>query len=155
MSPILAAILDSEKAKPIASSHPGKILSTYHEQSKNAKNDCYQRLHTSAQIWASASGLISVARKHPWVVELSAYSRIYIRGNVSLYSRSCWMFPVEVSYYPQVLPYKAAVSLQVVCVCLPPFFRHDRRTATKFGTPMRIDLGAVLKKLPPPQGGEF
>ena len=32
-----AAILDSEKAKPIASSHPGKILSTYQVLSKNAK----------------------------------------------------------------------------------------------------------------------
>ena len=62
VSPTLAAILDSEKAKPIASSQPGKIVSTYQELSKNAKkNDCYQRLHTSAQIlWASASGLIIV-----------------------------------------------------------------------------------------------
>ena len=34
---------------------------------------------------------------------------------------------------------KAAVSL-CLSVCLyPPFFRHDRRTATKYGTHIRID----------------
>ena len=32
-----AAILDSEKAKPMASSHPGQISSTYQELMKNAK----------------------------------------------------------------------------------------------------------------------
>ena len=31
-----------------------------------------------------------------------------------------------------------------LCVCLyPPFFRHDRLTATKFGTHMRIDPGII------------
>ena len=33
-----------------------------------------------------------------------------------------------------------------VCVCTPPplFFRHDRRTATKFGRHVRIDTGLAL-----------
>ena len=35
--PSLAAILDSEKAKPLASSHPGKISSVPQELLKNAK----------------------------------------------------------------------------------------------------------------------
>ena len=31
-----------------------------------------------------------------------------------------------------------------VCVCLQcPLFRHDHRTATKFATHMRIDLGMI------------
>ena len=34
---MLAAILDSEKAKPMASSHPGQISSTQQELMKNAK----------------------------------------------------------------------------------------------------------------------
>ena len=29
-------------------------------------------------------------------------------------------------------------------VCTPPFFRHDRRTATKFGTHIRVDMGLIL-----------
>ena len=49
--------------------------------------------------------------------------------------------------------YKAAVSL-AVCLCMwvsasPLFFRHDRRTATKFGTHIPIDMG---KKLTHPSG---
>ena len=33
-----------------------------------------------------------------------------------------------------------------LCVCTPPppFFRHDRRNATKFGTHIRIDMGLIL-----------
>ena len=34
---MLAAILDSENAKPMATSHSGQISSTYQEQIKNAK----------------------------------------------------------------------------------------------------------------------
>ena len=30
-----------------------------------------------------------------------------------------------------------------VRVCVPPFFRHDRLTATKFGTHIRIDPGII------------
>ena len=35
-----------------------------------------------------------------------------------------------------------------VCVCLSvtPFFRHDRVTATKFGTHVRIDPGIIRTK---------
>ena len=45
-----------------------------------------------------------------------------------------------------------------VCLSVPPFFRHDRRTATKFSTHIRIDrygTGSHLKKLthPTPGGG--
>ena len=47
--------------------------------------------------------------------------------------------------------YKAAVSLCLsvflsVClsVCLYPPFRHDRRTATKFGTHIRVDMGLIF-----------
>ena len=51
--------------------------------------------------------------------------------------------------------YKAAVSL-CVCVCLyPPFFRHDRRIATKFGMHMRIDPAGnhrIKKTFDPPHG---
>ena len=49
--------------------------------------------------------------------------------------------------------YKAAVSLCVcgracvracgACLSVSLFFQHDRRTATKFGTHMRIDLGII------------
>ena len=46
---------------------------------------------------------------------------------------------IGVVMVPIYLLYKAAASL-----CLyPPFFRHDRLTATKFGTHMRIDLGII------------
>ena len=39
---------------------------------------------------------------------------------------------------------KAVVSL-CLCVCLyPPFFRHDCRTATKFGTHIRIGMALAL-----------
>ena len=45
------------------------------------------------------------------------------------------------------LLYKAAVSLCVcVSVCTPLFFRHDRLTAAKFGTHMRIDPGVIRTK---------
>ena len=36
------------------------------------------------------------------------------------------------------LLYKAAVFF--VCLSIPPLFRHDRRTATKFGTHIRVDI---------------
>ena len=35
--------------------------------------------------------------------------------------------------------YKAAMSLCLSVCTPPPFFRHDRRTATNFGTHIRID----------------
>ena len=43
------------------------------------------------------------------------------------------------------------------CLSVPPlFFRHDRRTATKFGTHIRVDTGLILslKKFthPTPEG---
>ena len=41
--------------------------------------------------------------------------------------------------------YKAAASLCLsVCLYPPPLFRHDRRTAKKFGTHIRIDTGLAL-----------
>ena len=41
------------------------------------------------------------------------------------------------------LLYKVAVFF--VCLSVPPiFFRHDRRTATKFGTHIRVDMGLIL-----------
>ena len=43
------------------------------------------------------------------------------------------------------LLYKAAVFF--VCLSVPPppfFFRHDRRTATKFGKHIRVDMGLIL-----------
>ena len=42
------------------------------------------------------------------------------------------------------------------CLSVPPlFFRHDRRTATKFGTHIRVDTGLILslKIFYPPQRG--
>ena len=39
------------------------------------------------------------------------------------------------------------IKLQLPFVCLsvyPIFFRHDRRTATKFGTHIRVDMGLIL-----------
>ena len=41
---------------------------------------------------------------------------------------------------------KLQFSLSVyLSVCTPPpFFRHDRRTATKFGTHVRVDMGLIL-----------
>ena len=43
------------------------------------------------------------------------------------------------------LYYKTAASLVCLCVCTPPpFFRHDQRTATKFGTHIRVDMGLIL-----------
>ena len=48
------------------------------------------------------------------------------------------------SSYTYRLLYKAAVSL-CLSVCLSPFFfRHDRQTATKFGTYIRVDMGLIL-----------
>ena len=48
--------------------------------------------------------------------------------------------------------YKAAVSL-CLSVCLyPPFFRHDRRTATKFGTHIWIDCLSPKKLTYPTPG---
>ena len=42
------------------------------------------------------------------------------------------------------LLYKAIKSICLyVCLSVPPPFRHDRRTATKFGMHMRIDLGII------------
>ena len=35
------------------------------------------------------------------------------------------------------------IKLQRPFVCTP-FFRHDRQTATKFGTHIRIDMGLIL-----------
>ena len=51
--------------------------------------------------------------------------------------------------------YKDATVLLSVCVCLSvsPFFRHDRRTVTKFGMHMRIDRGMVRTEGEP--GGIF
>ena len=47
--------------------------------------------------------------------------------------------------------YKAAISL---CLSVPPFFRHDRRTATKFGTHSgRYGTYSQLKNVDPPRGG--
>ena len=41
-----------------------------------------------------------------------------------------------------------------VCLSVPPFFRHDHQTATKFGTHAdRSGNGSYLKLCPPPQGG--
>ena len=50
------------------------------------------------------------------------------------------------------LLYKAAVFFVWLSVCTPPLFRHDRRTATKFGTHIRVDTGLILsfKKICPP-----
>ena len=50
------------------------------------------------------------------------------------------------------------IKLQRPFVCLsPPFFRHDRRTTTKFGTHIRVDMGLILSEKTiwptPPQGG--
>ena len=42
------------------------------------------------------------------------------------------------------LLYKAAVFIVCLSVCTPPLFRHDRRTATKFGTHIRVDTGLIL-----------
>ena len=45
------------------------------------------------------------------------------------------------------LLYKAAEIFVCLSACLsvpPPFFRHDRRTATKFGTHVRVDTGPIL-----------
>ena len=56
---------------------------------------------------------------------------------------------------------QATIKLQrpFVClsVCTPPFFRHDRRTATKFGTHMRVDMGLILsqKNVTHPTPGGF
>ena len=56
--PSLAAILDSEKAKPLASSHPGKISSVPQELLKNAKK---WLLPNIARFHACATGLIGMA----------------------------------------------------------------------------------------------
>ena len=53
--PSLAAILDSEKAKPLASSHPGKISSVPQELLKNAKK---WLLPNIARFHACATGLL-------------------------------------------------------------------------------------------------
>ena len=39
--------------------------------------------------------------------------------------------------------YEAAVSF-CLSVPPPPLFRHERRTATKFGTHIRVDMGLIL-----------
>ena len=45
------------------------------------------------------------------------------------------------------------IKLQYPYVCTP-FFRHDRRTAPKFGTHIRVDTGlAHLKNGPTPPKG--
>ena len=46
-----------------------------------------------------------------------------------------------------LLLYKAAEIFVCLSVCLsvtPLFFRHDRRTATKFDTHVRVDTGLIL-----------
>ena len=52
---------------------------------------------------------------------------------------------------PASLLYKAAEIFVCLSACLsvclyppPLFFRHDRRTATKFGTHIRLDMGLIL-----------
>ena len=55
----------------------------------------------------------------------------------------CFFFAKYVIYY-----IKAAVVFVCLYVCLYPppplYFRHDRRTATKFGTHTRVDMGLIL-----------
>ena len=72
--------------------------------------------------------------------------------------------PMDPPKHPHVaLIYYIKRPSVCVCVCLsvPLFFRHDRRTATKFGTQMRFDLGIIRTETnlthPTPEGpmGDF
>ena len=98
---------------------------------------------------------------HLMLVNLSPWHNNYaeskVNGRFSRRFLPCWFFTGR-HRQPEHLLYKAAVSLFLsVClsVCLllclsvcqsvpPPPFRHDRRTATKFGTHIRIDTGLAL-----------
>ena len=40
--------------------------------------------------------------------------------------------------------YYIKLQLPFVCLSVRPFFRYDRRTATKFGTHIRVDMGLIL-----------
>ena len=64
---------------------------------------------------------------------------------------------VSIEFNTQEKPQKvASIKLQFsLSVCTPPFFRHDRRTATKFGTHSgRYGTHSELKKIthPTPEG---
>ena len=46
------------------------------------------------------------------------------------------------------LVYYIKLQCPFVCLSVPPFFRHDRRTATKFGTHNRIEAVQILPSSP-------
>ncbi len=57
--------------------------------------------------------------------------------------KKCIIYKYIIGLYN--LLYKAAVFF--VCLSVPPpFFRHDRRTATTFGTHIRVDTGLILSQ---------
>ena len=75
--------------------------------------------------------------------------RMLFKVDIYTYCTSILLYVLIIIKHCSYLLYKAAASLCLsvcmsvfVCVCTPPL-RHDRRTATKFGTHMRIDMQAL------------
>ena len=87
--------------------------------------------------------MYSPLSKNAIAIDSDASNALQQRKNLSfLRNGSC----ILLSVFPRLcvlLLYKAAVSI-CLSVCLYPLFRHDRRTATKFGTHIRIDTGRMF-----------
>ena len=71
----------------------------------------------------------------------------------------CELKKTDALVFALIAVYYIKLQRPLVCLCVsvPLLFRHDRRTATKFGTHIRVDTGlfSAKKNLTHPTPGGF